>query len=78
MDINIKKAKKIIQFMRKEGVSHLKTSELDVTISLNHLPPKKKSKKESYPEEEKIKNNYTEEEVLFWSSPGMLDEVNHS
>lgn len=74
MDEDFKKIKKIVSFMKKEGVLSLKLKDFDLSVSpsfLNHHQ-NKKSKKESLNEKIEEEKQYSDEEILMWSSPGYL------
>lgn len=71
MDTEIKKWKKITRFMQKQGILCLKTPEIEIQLAprallhetIEVLPEEKEISKE--PE-----SQYTENDQLFWSSPG--------
>lgn len=80
MDADIKKLKKLTKFMQKEGLLSLKLPNIELHLSptavfhVEQSPQAPNSPSEDKPEPPQ----YTEEDALFWSSPGFFpDEVNH-
>lgn len=72
MDKDLRKMKKMVDFMRKQGVLTLKTPEMELRISSAAIFPENKL----IPEEEKTnsEHQFTEEEIILWSSPGSIPE----
>jgi hypothetical protein len=74
MDADLRKVKKLVAFMRKEGVLTLKQGDIELSLSpmaILHEPAVQSKESESIPE---VK--YSDDDVLFWSSPGNLNEAN--
>lgn len=79
MDAELKKLRKLVKFARKEGISSLKIGEIAFNLELSAKTPSKKSapkigSDKSLPEESPVENipaeqQFTEEQVLFWSVP---------
>ncbi len=77
MDADLKKIKKLVTFMRKQGVLTLKQADIELSLSPaslqmdfdDHMP-----KVETINESE-LKSPYDETDMLFWSAPGLNDEV---
>jgi hypothetical protein len=75
MDLDLKKLRKITLFMKKEGVLSLKTQNIEISLSQSSLSfPKENSKKKKFTDEklEEEEKNYTDEQILMWSSPGFI------
>jgi hypothetical protein len=76
MDNDLKKIKKLATFMKKEGVIELECGQIKIKLHpakiLSHI-------ENSVPAEHTQTDiqstpEYTEEEMLFWSSPGIFPE----
>lgn len=78
MDTDLKKIKKTAALMKKMGILVMKTPEIEL-----HLSPAAvfHEEKESLPEEKGSTpedSQYSEEDVLLWSAPGLMsEEVQH-
>lgn len=72
MDKDIKKMKKMVDFMRKQGVLTLKTPEMELRLSSAAIFPENKLIPE--PETKTSEREFTEEEILLWSSPGHIPD----
>jgi hypothetical protein len=76
MNVNSKivsNIKKMTRFMKKEGIFNLKTSEFEITLDLHYHPTSSSKKKDVISEEETKEPSYTDEDILFWSTPGFSD-----
>lgn len=74
MDTDLKKIKKITHLMRKEGVLSLKTADIEISLSPHAIQLEEKP----IPEEVAAtpdKPQYSEDDALFWSSPGYFPET---
>ncbi|MBK8455601.1 MAG: hypothetical protein IPL34_20185 [Thiofilum sp.] len=76
MDTDLKKLRKLVKFMQKEGVLVLKVREIEIQLSksalfhVEHTKEPVETTATDLPDE----NQYTEEELLFWSAPGILED----
>jgi hypothetical protein len=71
MDADIKKLKKLVKFMQKEGVLTFKTQEIELSLHHTALFPKENQRDTNSTESiEKEKSQFTDEEILLWSAPG--------
>ena len=74
---NLTELAKLVSFCRKNGITHIKTGEIELDIAISALFPESKYKKkkqlESNTSDPVSEKQYTEEEILMWSSlaPGM-------
>lgn len=69
---NTKELAKLVKFLRKEGISHLKSGDFEMTLSPGALFPKKPGK-ESQSDTIPVENQFSEEDALFWSSAGISE-----
>ncbi len=70
MDTDIHKARKLVNFMRKNGVLALKLEGMELQIAQSALISRKRTRYAADPEEAKPKQSEaTEEEALYWSAP---------
>jgi hypothetical protein len=67
--------KKLVDFLRKQGVSHLKSGEFEISLSPSALFPQKPAK-ESQSDHIPTEGTFSEEDALFWSSAGIPEEAN--
>lgn len=72
---------KLVSFCRKNGITHIKTGEIELDLAVSALFPESEYKKKKQLEgstDPVSEKQYTEEEILMWSSlaPGM-EEVNN-
>ena len=77
MNENIKNLKKTVSFMKKEGILVLKTKDCEIELTREALLDSrhKKNLEPSSEKPDKIESpEYSEQDVLFWSSPGFLPE----
>ncbi len=76
MDADLKKLKKIVKFMQKEGVLEYKTSDIALSLSPLALFKEEKSLDSHKEEAETLKptHQYTDEEILMWSAQGFVPE----
>lgn len=74
MGQNLKELKKMISFLRKNGVSQYKSGDFEIALSPTHKSYSKP--KDSNQTEPKIEKEFTQEEMLYWSSPGFPEEAN--
>jgi hypothetical protein len=65
-----KELKKLVAFLRKEGISHLKSGDFEMSLSAAALFPKKPGK-EKPTENVPVEGEYSPEDALFWSSAGL-------
>lgn len=71
MDETLKKSKKLVKFMRDQGVLSLKTQGIELCLSEQALFPKKARPTPA----EELKDDRDPMETLLWSAPGLeLDE----
>jgi hypothetical protein len=72
MDQDLKKLRKLVKFMQKEGVLTLKMSEIELQLSQAAILPLETAPDAPSPSADAPQDpEYTEEELLFWSSPGL-------
>lgn len=79
MDADIKKLKKLVKFMQKEGVLNLKIPEIELQLAASAIQHPDTDVPDTATTEQPIQDQYDPEEVLFWSAPGIspnTDEVN--
>lgn len=73
MSLDLKSIKKLIKLMRSEGVLNLKTSEIELSLSQDHLEqapsgvPILELDTATAPQSP----TFTEEQILMWSAPGL-------
>ena len=72
MDAEYKKLKKIVSFMKKEGVLNYKSPSFEVSLSPMAIRPNEAAADIQTPEPEsnRVDNQYSEQDALFWSAPG--------
>lgn len=84
MDKDLLKLKKIVSFMKKEGVLSVKTPEgLEINVSQSSFAPERSKSSKKNKADEAVKeggpDSPSEYDVLFWSSvslPNSPEEVN--
>jgi hypothetical protein len=74
MDQEIKKLKKIVKFMRNEGVMAVKMGDLEINLAphATHPKPTQTEEKQSKLEAEAP---FSDQDALFWSSDGIPEEA---
>lgn len=81
MDQDLKKMKKLAKMMREQGILVYKTAEIELQLSPKLAFPVEqstpKASSEADPATPTEDSSYTEEEILFWSSPGLTPEGSH-
>lgn len=68
MEIDIRKIKKLVRFMKKEGVLSMKVGGIEMSISPSTIQRMKSHSSES--DSIETLDAYTEDQVLLWSAPG--------
>jgi hypothetical protein len=69
MDINTKNIKNLIKLMKKEGVLFLKLPEIELTLAPQAISNQTRKK---VTEEDSVSTpQYTPEEIMMWSVPGL-------
>lgn len=74
MDAEIRKLKKLTKFMKKEGITSLKTADIELSIDPKFMFPVEQSTSQPTTDEIKEEPTYTDEEILMWSAPGLSNE----
>lgn len=76
MDADHKKLKKLVKFMREQGVLTLKMDGIELNLAPQAILPDKPTR-DSDTETESPAPQFSEADALFWSSPGFVptDEV---
>lgn len=72
---NTKDLAKLVKFLRKEGISTLKSGDFAISLSPGALFPTKPTKADSGSDEIETPTKYTEDDVLNWSSAGIPNPV---
>jgi hypothetical protein len=78
MDSDVKKLKKLILLMRKQGVLSLKASPFEITLSPLALQVTDEVKTPAQPSDTDPTidvPSYSEDDLLFWSAPGIPQEA---
>ena len=77
MDQELKRIKKLTAFMRKAGLLTLKCGDLELCLSpqLFHEEQAAQSSESDAAADAALKSQFSEEEILFWSSPGVLPDT---
>lgn len=70
MDKDIKKLKKLVDFMRKQGVLTVKLDEMEIQLSPGALFPHEASETPESPDKQMQAPDLTYEELALWSAPG--------
>jgi hypothetical protein len=72
VDKDIKKMKKLVDFMRKQGVLCMKLDDLEIELSPSALFPEEKLQAEPEQSDPNIPTAHelTLEEIALWSAPG--------
>lgn len=70
-----KELKKLVKFLRSEGISELKSGDFSISLSPAALFPQKPGK-ETQSEHIPTESQFSEEDALFWSSAGIPPEAN--
>lgn len=78
MDKELKRIKKLTAFMKKAGILNLKSGDLELSLTPDSFHEEQSAalKQEDATSDAAIKSQFTDEEVLFWSSPGVLPDTN--
>jgi len=72
---NTKELAKLVKFLRKEGISELKSGDFAISLSPGALFPQKPNKaSESQSDHIPTENAFSEEDALFWSSAGIPEQ----
>lgn len=74
MDADLKKLKKVTAFMRKQGILNYKTPELELSLAPAALITEPLSQAEPSQTED-LKPEFSPEEMLFWSAPGLHPDL---
>ena len=76
MDADLKKIKKLAAFMKKAGVISLKAGEIELKLSpyVFHEEQISNAAAADPSPEASLASPYTDDEILFWSSPGELPQ----
>lgn len=82
--MDIKSLNKLAKACRKLGVSHLKTDEVELNLSADIVPARKRTRKQSAPANESLFNEpdayaqqkraLTDTDLLFWSTNSADDQ----
>ena len=72
--MNIKELKKLTNYCRKAGILHLKTADMEISLSPAALFPEPKQT-ETESDTTPTKPALTDEDILFWSSAGIPEEA---
>ena len=77
MDDELERIKKLTAFMRKAGLLTLKSGNLELCLSpqVFHEEQNTQASGSSPSEDAALKSQFSEEEILFWSSPGVLPDT---
>ena len=76
MDKDIKKMKKMVDFMRKQGVLTLKTQEMELQLSPLAVFPDEHKKDQIEEAQQTQIPKLSDLDIALWSSPGALPEMN--
>ena len=68
-----KEIKSFIKLMQKEGVVKLRLPELELELAPHAFIDSSISEAPLVEEKIETENTYTDEEILFWSSPGGIE-----
>lgn len=72
MDDNLAKVKKLIKLMKKEGILSLKQGDIELSLHPSALDQQGPDLSDAPTEAEPTQ--YTEDQILNWSSPGYIPE----
>lgn len=76
MDLpDTKELAKLVKFLRKEGISHIKSGDFELSLSPASLFPHKAGK-ETQSDHIPTEGQFNEEDALFWSSGAFMPENN--
>jgi hypothetical protein len=76
---DLKELQKIIQFCRKNGITRLKEGEIEIDIAAVALFPESAYKRKQAEADNKdpvSETEYSEDDLLFWSSAGVPIQTN--
>lgn len=72
--VDIKELKKLVKYLRQEGISEFKSGDVELKLDLNKEPKQAKSKKIDVSEQVNITTDEpSREELLFWSAGGATE-----
>lgn len=76
MDAELKNLKRIVRFLKKEGIVSFKNKEFELTLApLSLDPPRTKKTKHT---QEAPEDKVSDLDVLFWSAPGYLPDISEA
>lgn len=69
--MDIKELRKLVKFARKQGILKLKMNGLEVELSQNAISPTNITRSPKLEQTEPPQKQYTENDVLFWSTQNL-------
>lgn len=70
MKTNTKELKRLVSFMKTNNLLWLRLGDIEMKLS-NKIVPRRTKK--AFVKQEEIKSDYTPEDILLWSTPGVDD-----